>query len=51
MPIDYSDLTLISLTPGVGFLEQSNMGSMKIWLHERPVEVESTLNPALTRTF
>lgn len=35
LPIDYSDLTLIALTPGIGFVEQSTMGSMKLWRHER----------------
>lgn len=35
VPVDFSDLTLISMTPGVGFVEQSRMGSMKLWRHER----------------
>ena len=35
LPIDYSDMTLVELTPGVGFVEQSPMGSMKLWRHER----------------
>ncbi|MGP0170704.1 hypothetical protein ACSVIJ_02370 [Pseudomonas sp. NCHU5208] len=35
LPIDYSDMTLLELTPGVGFVEQSPMGSMKLWRHER----------------
>ncbi|MEO1894211.1 MAG: hypothetical protein ABGX84_15465 [Alcanivorax sp.] len=35
LPIDYSDMTLVKLTPGVGFVEQSPMGSMKLWRHER----------------
>lgn len=37
LPIDYSDLTLVSLNPGIGFVEQSPMGSMKLWRHERRV--------------
>ena len=37
LPIDYSDLTLLELTPGQGFLEQSPMGSMKLWRHERRI--------------
>lgn len=37
IPIDYSDLTLIALTPGVGFVEQSKMGSMRLWRHERQI--------------
>ena len=35
LPVDFSDLTLLSMTPGVGFVEQSPMGSMKLWRHER----------------
>ena len=35
VPVDFSDLTLLSMTPGVGFVEQSRMGSMKLWRHER----------------
>jgi ligand-binding SRPBCC domain-containing protein len=37
MPIDYSKLTLVELEPGVGFIEQSPMGSMKVWRHERKI--------------
>jgi len=37
LPIDYSDLTLLMLNPGVGFVEQSPMGSMKLWRHERQI--------------
>lgn len=35
IPFDYSDLTLISLEEGVGFVEQSPMGSMRSWRHAR----------------
>jgi ligand-binding SRPBCC domain-containing protein len=35
LPIDYSDLTLLELTSGRGFIEQSPMGSMRLWRHER----------------
>jgi ligand-binding SRPBCC domain-containing protein len=35
LPIDYSDMTLIELDPGQGFVEQSPMGSMTLWRHER----------------
>ena len=38
LPIDRSDLTLLSLEPGKGFLEQSPMLSMKLWRHERFLE-------------
>lgn len=37
LPIDFSDLTLLSLTPGEGFIEQSRMGSMRLWRHERTI--------------
>jgi hypothetical protein len=37
LPIDHSDLTLLELTPGEGFVEQSPMGSMHLWRHERRV--------------
>lgn len=37
LPVDYSDMTLIELTPGIGFVEQSPMGSMKLWRHERHI--------------
>jgi len=35
LPIDYSDMTLLELDKGVGFVEQSTMGSMTLWRHER----------------
>jgi ligand-binding SRPBCC domain-containing protein len=35
IPIDYSDITLLEVTQGVGFVEQSPMGSMKVWRHQR----------------
>ena len=35
IPFDYSDLTLLSLEQGVGFVEQSPMGSMRSWRHVR----------------
>ena len=37
LPIDYSDITLMELNPGQGFIEQSPMGSMKLWRHERRI--------------
>lgn len=52
LPIDFSDLTLLSLTPGVGFVEQSRMGSMKSWRHERRIcPVESGCRVTDTLTF
>lgn len=38
LPFDFSDLTLVELNPGVGFVEESPMGSMKYWRHERTLE-------------
>lgn len=35
IPFDYSDLTLLSIDEGVGFVEQSPMGTMRLWRHER----------------
>ena len=35
--IDYSDMTLLELNIGEGFTEQSPMGSMKLWRHERRI--------------
>ena len=35
VPIDYSDLTLVDFDPPNSFKEQSPMGSMEIWRHER----------------
>jgi ligand-binding SRPBCC domain-containing protein len=37
LPIDRSDLTLISLDTGSGFVEESPMLSMKLWRHERRI--------------
>jgi ligand-binding SRPBCC domain-containing protein len=37
LPIDYSDMTLLELDSGRGFVEQSPMGSMKLWRHERRI--------------
>lgn len=37
LPIDTSDLTLLELDEGGGFLEQSPMSSMELWRHERRI--------------
>jgi hypothetical protein len=37
LPIDYSDMTLVELDVGHGFVEQSPMGSMALWRHERRI--------------
>lgn len=38
IPIDYLDLTLLEIHPHTGFVEQSPMGSMRFWRHERTLE-------------
>lgn len=37
IPIDYSEITLVKFNQGRGFVEQSPMGSMKLWRHERQI--------------
>ncbi len=37
LPFDYSDMTLLELNMGHGFIEQSPMGSMRLWRHERQI--------------
>lgn len=37
LPIDHSDLTLLQLDAGGGFLEESPTGSMELWRHERRI--------------
>lgn len=37
LPIDFSDLTLIELNPMKSFKEESPMGSMRFWRHERSI--------------
>ena len=37
LPVDFSDLTLVSVTSGVGFVERSRMGSMRSWRHARTI--------------
>jgi ligand-binding SRPBCC domain-containing protein len=39
--IDRSDLTLISLDTGSGFVEESPMLSMKLWRHERRISAKN----------
>lgn len=51
LPVDYSDLTLLELNSGVGFIEQSPMGSMRHWRHERtihPAEQGCTITDVLS---
>lgn len=37
IPVDYSRLTVIEMEEGQWFVEESPMGSMKLWQHERYV--------------
>jgi len=37
LPIDYSDMTLLELNEGKGFVEQSPMGSMALRRHDRRI--------------
>lgn len=51
LPFDYSDLTLVSIEEGIGFVEQSPMGTMRLWRHERrisPIESGCSLSDTLT---
>lgn len=42
VPLDWSELTLLEIEPGRGFVEQSPMGSMEMWRHERYIEAAGT---------
>jgi ligand-binding SRPBCC domain-containing protein len=37
IPVDRSDITLIEFEKGSGFVEESPMGTMKLWRHERRI--------------
>lgn len=41
LPVDYDDLTLVELTPGRGFREDSSMASMAVWQHARTLTAVS----------
>jgi ligand-binding SRPBCC domain-containing protein len=38
LPFDFSDFTLEKVEPIKGFVEQSTMGSMRLWRHVRRIE-------------
>jgi len=42
IPIDYDDITLVSLDPPRGFHERSTMMSMRVWEHKRTIEPDGT---------
>lgn len=51
IPCGISDLTLLELTDGVGFVEQSPMTGMRSWRHARTIEPQAsgcTLRDELT---
>ena len=37
LPIEYDDVTIVELEPGVRFLERSSMLTQRTWVHERVV--------------
>lgn len=47
LPIDFLDLTLLELRDKQGFVEQSTMGLIKSWRHERFIESRSSENEDL----
>lgn len=38
IPVDYSNVTLERVDEGSGFVEQSSMGSMRLWRHVRTIQ-------------
>ncbi len=38
VPFDFSDFTLLEVEAGKGFVEQSTMGSMRLWRHVRRID-------------
>lgn len=38
LPFDYDDLMIAELRPGRGFHEESTMGTMRLWRHERTLD-------------
>ncbi|TMB59565.1 MAG: hypothetical protein E6J56_00050 [Deltaproteobacteria bacterium] len=49
IPIDRSDLTLLSLDVGQRFVEQSPMLSMSLWRHVRTLEAAALWSPVPAR--
>jgi ligand-binding SRPBCC domain-containing protein len=37
-PMEYDDLTFVDIAPGRGFVERSEMGTQRVWQHERRLE-------------
>lgn len=48
LPIDYDDLVLLSVEPGVGFHERSSMATARVWEHRRTLRAEGTDRCSLT---
>ncbi len=42
LPFDFSDFALERLEVGSGFVEQSTMGSMRLWRHVRQIKASET---------
>jgi ligand-binding SRPBCC domain-containing protein len=38
IPVDYDDITIVRLDPGLGFLERSPLGTQRLWEHERAIQ-------------
>jgi hypothetical protein len=36
--MEYDDLTFVDIAPGRGFVERSEMGTQRVWQHERRLE-------------
>ncbi|MDR3417104.1 MAG: hypothetical protein P4L83_13045 [Nevskia sp.] len=51
LPIDCSDLILLEVDPGKGFVEESPMASMRLWRHERRISQADGLGCVITDTL
>ena len=49
VPVDYDDLCLAELEPGLRFLERSRLASMKVWEHEREITDDGTVSVVTDR--
>ncbi len=38
LPVEYDDLTLVRIDPGVGFREESPLLTQRLWIHERWID-------------
>ncbi|MGW5525087.1 hypothetical protein [Gordonia sp. NPDC003950] len=54
LPLDYDDLTIAELRPGIGFRERSSMLTMTSWRHDRtltPISPSSPDSPEATEVL